>query len=53
MTTQEFTFKSASGDTIKMVNILNEDGSYTQMTKEAYDALQAQTADPSLGKITE
>ena len=40
MNIEYFTATSGTGDEIEMVNLINEDGSFTQMTKETYDAQQ-------------
>ena len=41
MNIEYFTATSGTGDEIEMVNLINEDGSFTQMTKKTYDAQQA------------
>ena len=41
MNIEYFTVKTGTGEDVEMVNLVNEDGSFTQMTKEHYDTQQA------------
>lgn len=43
MNIEYFTATSGTGDDIEMVNLVNEDGSFAQMTKETYEAQQTIT----------
>ena len=40
MNIEYFTVTTGTGEDVEMINLINEDGSFTQMTKATYDAQQ-------------